>query len=53
MSESFMRGCVVSAILVGSLHAGETFRLMFDSPSAQPLEMFAATPVEAAAPSRS
>jgi len=53
MSASFMRWFVASAILVGGLHAGETFRLMFDSSSAEPQEMFAATPTEEAAPGRS
>ena len=53
MSETFMRWFLISAVLVGSLHVGETFHLMFDSPSAEPLEMFAATPTEAAAPRRS
>ena len=53
MSATFMRWFLISAVLVGSLHAGETYRLMFDSPSAEPLEMFAATPTEAAAPRRS
>lgn len=53
MSETFMRWFLISAVIVGSLHAGETYRLMFDSPSAEPLEMFVATPTEAAAPRRS
>ncbi len=53
MTETFMRWFLISAVLVGSLHAGEAYRLMFDSASAEPLEMFAATPTEAAAPRRS
>ena len=53
MSEVFVRWFVVSAVLVGSLHAGETFRLLFDSQEPTPEELFAATPTEEAAPSRS
>ena len=53
MSGSFIKWFLASAVLVGSLHAGETFRLMFDSPTVKPLEMFAVTHTEAAALRRS
>ncbi|MCH2106033.1 MAG: hypothetical protein MK291_05275 [Planctomycetes bacterium] len=53
MSEAFMRWFVVSAVLVGSLHAGEAFHLLFDSSEPAQTELFAATPTEEAAPSRS
>lgn len=53
MSSSFTKWFLASAVLVGSLHTGETFRLMFDSPTVKPLEMFAVTHTEAAALRRS
>ena len=53
MSDSLSRWFVVAALLVGSLHARETFSLMFDTKEPAPAELYAVTPAEEPAPSRS
>jgi hypothetical protein len=53
MSAFFLRWFLGGALLVGSLHAGETFRLMFESPSVQSAELLVVTPLQGATESRS
>jgi len=53
MSSTFLKWFLGGALFAASLHVGETFRLMFDSVSVEPAEMFVATPTEAAAERRS
>jgi hypothetical protein len=53
MSDTFLKWFLGGALLVGSLHVGETFRLIFDSPSVVSAEMYVVTPIEVAAERRS
>ena len=53
MSDSFSRWFVAAALLVGSLHARETFSLMFEMKEPAPAELYALTLSEEPAPSRS
>jgi len=48
-----MRWFLGGALLVSGLHAGETFRLLFDSAGPEPAADFAAASNETAAESRS
>ena len=53
MNDTLLRWFLGGVLLVGSLHAGEAFQLMFDSPSVEPAGMCVVTPTEAAAERRS
>ena len=52
MNASFMKWFLAGALLVGSMHVGETYRLLFQPPSVEPELMFVVTPIENAAESR-
>ena len=52
MNASFMKWFLAGALFVGSMHVGETFRLLFKPPSVAPDLMFVVTPIEDAAESR-
>lgn len=52
MSDSFMKWFLGGALLVCSMFAGETFRLLFEPSGVESAQMFVVTPIEDAALSR-
>ena len=53
MRGSFLKWFLCGALLVGGLHARETFQLMLESASVESVDLLVVTPIEAAAERRS